>query len=80
MIRVSYLARRRFGETFERNGIRMTFHGWCYPLEAYFNAFEEVGLMVEKLREPGAPPALEDPAEERWRRLPNFLHMRAVKI
>jgi ubiquinone/menaquinone biosynthesis C-methylase UbiE len=80
VIRESYLSKRRFEETFERNGIRMTFHGWCYPLESYFYAFEEAGLMVEKLREPGAPPALEDPAEERWRRLPNFLHMRAVKV
>lgn len=80
VIRGSYLAKRRFEETFERDGIRMTFHGWCYPLEAYFYAFEQAGFVVEKLREPGAPQALEDPAEERWRRLPNFLLIRAVKI
>lgn len=79
VIRGSYLAKRKFEETFERGGIRMTFHGWCYPLEAYFVAFESAGLLVERLREPAAPEQLDDPAEERWRRLPNFLHIRVVK-
>lgn len=79
VIRGSYLAKRKFKETFERDGIQMTYHGWCYPLEAYFQAFEKAGLLVDKLREPAVPSTLEDPAEERWRRLPNFLHLRAVK-
>jgi ubiquinone/menaquinone biosynthesis C-methylase UbiE len=79
VIRETYLAKRKFEETFERNGIRMTYHGWCYPLEAYFEAFEKAGLLVEKLREPPAPSSLDDPAEERWRRIPNFLHVRALK-
>ena len=31
----SYFGRRRFDETFERDGLRMRFRGWCYPLEDY---------------------------------------------
>jgi SAM-dependent methyltransferase len=76
-----YLARRRFEETVERNGVRLTFHGWAYPLEAYFRTIEAAGLLVEALREPAAVEG-RDPAterEQRWSRIPNFLFLRAVK-
>ena len=73
-----YFGRRRFEETFERGGMRMTFRGWCYPLEDYSRAFEDAGLAVEALREPrqrdGAVAA--DPAEARWQRVPVFLFLR----
>jgi SAM-dependent methyltransferase len=81
VIRDSYFGRRPFNETFERGGLQLTFHGWCYPLEAYTTALEDAGLVIERLRETQAPPALveRDPGEERWRRVPMFLWMRARK-
>lgn len=77
----SYLGRRPFEETVERNGVAMTFSGWAYPLEAYFEAFEAAGLLVETVREPAAVDGRlpRTPAERRWSRIPNFLFFRAVK-
>jgi SAM-dependent methyltransferase len=77
----SYLGKRPFDERFERDGIEMTFHGWCYPLEAYFAAFEAAGLVVEKLAEPTPDPAVFEqlPRARRLLRVPNFLMMRAIK-
>jgi SAM-dependent methyltransferase len=77
----SYFGRRRFEETFERDGLVISFHGWCYPLEDYVRALEEAGFLVEALREPAAPEAASkaDRSAERWRRVPNFLCMRAVR-
>ena len=34
-MRDSYLEVRQLNERFERDGLAMTFRGWCYPLEAY---------------------------------------------
>jgi SAM-dependent methyltransferase len=77
----SYFGRRRFEETFERDGLVISFHGWCYPLEDYFRALEKAGFLVEALREPAAPEAASEPdrSAERWRRVPNFLCVRAVR-
>jgi SAM-dependent methyltransferase len=76
----SYLGRHRIEEPFERDGLQITFIGWRYSLEEYARALEDGGLLIERLREPPAPPALAArPGFERWRRLPNFLHLRAVK-
>lgn len=72
VISESYLgARRWFEMPVERGGLQMHFAGWAYPLGAYFNAMEKVGLKVEALREPQG--------EERWARIPLFLMWRAVK-
>jgi hypothetical protein len=81
VIEGSYLARRRFEGTFERDGLRMTFRGWAYPLEDYARALEEAGLLIEALREPPLPAdaAARNPSERRWRRLPAFLMLRAVR-
>jgi SAM-dependent methyltransferase len=64
-----------------KKGLGMTFRGWTYPLEAYMGALEVAGLLVEALREPPIPEAAvaRDPADHRWRRLPAFLMLRAVK-
>jgi SAM-dependent methyltransferase len=79
----SYLGdRRRFEGTFERDGLTITFRGWCYPLEAYARALEEVGFVIERLREPAAEQtAIEKygESENRWRRVPLFLQFRAVR-
>jgi SAM-dependent methyltransferase len=69
----SYFGRRRFEGTFERDGLTITFRGWCYPLDDYARALDEAGFAIEALREP--PSA----TEERWRRIPNFLFLRAVR-
>ena len=76
----SYLGRHRIEEPFQRDGLLITFIGWRYSLEEYARALEDGGLLIERLREPPAPPALTArPGYERWQRLPNFLHLRAVK-
>jgi SAM-dependent methyltransferase len=73
MIEGSYLGPRRWFEGhMERDGLQMHFAGWAYPAEAYFKVMEDVGFKVEALREPAG--------EGRWRRIPNFLMWRAVKI
>jgi SAM-dependent methyltransferase len=69
----SYFGRRRFEGTFERDGLTITFRGWCYPLDDYARALEAAGFLLEALREPPSP------TEERWRRIPNFLFLRAVR-
>jgi SAM-dependent methyltransferase len=78
VIETSYLAQRPYEGTFERDGLRVSFKGWCYPFSAYSRALEAAGLLVEALREPepapDAPPRL-----ERYRRIPNFLMLRALK-
>jgi len=78
----NYLVRRRFEGTFERDGLIMTFRGWAYPLEAYARALEGAGLLIERLREPSASAASMaryGESEERWRRIPEFLHILARK-
>lgn len=76
----SYLASRRSAETFERGGLRVTFHSEHRPLEAYFAALEAAGLAVEALREPAVPEhGFRTPRGKRWQRLPLFLHLRARK-
>jgi len=77
----SYLGRHRFQEEFERDGLHITFTGWRYSLEGYARALEDAGLLIERLREPAAPAIAlaARPGYERWQRLPNFLHVRAVK-
>ena len=68
-------------ETFERDGLTITFAGMGFPLERYARAFEDAGLVIERIREPAAPPeAVEaDASEERWTRMPMFLFVRLVK-
>jgi hypothetical protein len=84
VIQGSYFGRRRpwyYGQTFERAELQMTFHGWAYSFEDYSRALEEAALLIEALREPRVPAeeVERDPREQRWRRLPNFLMLRALK-
>jgi SAM-dependent methyltransferase len=74
----SYLATRPYEGTFERAGLRVSFRGWCYPFSAYAQALETVGLLIEALREPEPGPSA-PPRLDRYRRMPNFLFLRAVK-
>jgi SAM-dependent methyltransferase len=82
IIEGSYLGERRWTDIeMERDGLRMHFAGWAYPLEGYFGALEQAGLMIEAVREPRVDDATVNQyaSEARWRRIPNFLMWRAVK-
>jgi SAM-dependent methyltransferase len=70
----SYLGKRRFEGTFERDGLTITFYGWCYALGDYARALEDAGFVIERMREPTN--TLEDPRHDR---MPLFLHVRALK-
>ena len=80
-IRGSYLESRPSVDTFERDGLRMTFHSRTHPLENYARALEGAGFLVERVREPGAPPEAVAARVDyrRWQRVPAVLHLRAVK-
>src|SRR5712691_2143727 len=77
IIEGTYLGERRWLaiET-ERDGSRMNFAGWAYPLEGYFGALERAGFVIQAVREPSSNGASDD---KRWRRIPLFLMWRAVK-
>jgi SAM-dependent methyltransferase len=77
----SYLDKRPFEGTYARGGLRITFRGWAYPLEAYGRALDEAGFVIEAMREPPATAAAvqRDPSERRWQRIPLFLFMLATK-
>lgn len=78
----SYIESRRLSDRFERDGLTITFHGWTHSLAGYFQALERAGLVIDRLREPAASTAAidRDPRYERWRRVPMFLQLRAIKL
>ncbi len=65
----------------DRGGITMTFHSEHRPLEAYSQALEAAGLLIEAIREPRPSEELltRRPSQRRWQRIPMSLHLRAVK-
>ena len=73
----SYFGRRPFELHVERDGLEMYYSGWCCALEDYGQALEAAGFVIERLREPPAPPMPGAPAgRARYERIPNFLHLR----
>jgi SAM-dependent methyltransferase len=73
-----YLGTFNSSDTVERDGLSLTLHSQHRPLESYFLALEEAGLLVEALREPRIPDhAIVLERSRRWQRLPLFLHLRA---
>jgi SAM-dependent methyltransferase len=80
VIRESYFEPHRKDLRAKRGGLTMTFLDLHRPLQDYVDALEEAGFLIERIREVGD---LEDPPQResqlRWRRLPLFLHVRAVK-
>jgi hypothetical protein len=66
---------------YDKAGIRMTFYSEHRPLESYARAPAAAGLLTETIREVRPPASLApaDTPEGRWRRIPLFLHLRAVK-
>jgi SAM-dependent methyltransferase len=78
VIKRDYLGTFAYADTVEQDGFEMTFHSRHRPVESYFLALEEAGLLVETLREPRVPDhAVRSDAARRWQRLPLFLHVRA---
>ena len=68
-----YFDRRQYADTFERDGLTMTFESRHWTLGDYFDALAAGGLLVDALRE------IPDPEHSRSSRYPLFLHLRAVK-
>ena len=77
VIKGSYLGTFDYSDAVERDGLSMTFHGQHRPIESYFMALEEAGLLVEALREPRVPDrVVKSDRGRRWQRVPLFLHLR----
>jgi SAM-dependent methyltransferase len=78
----SYFEHQCVNETVTKDGLEMTFHGSTYTFEDYVRALEVAGFLIERVREPvpSAEQATKRPSLERWRRVPLFLFMRAVKF
>jgi SAM-dependent methyltransferase len=81
VVRESYLERKRWRETLERRGLAITLNSVHPPLGDYARALEDAGFLLEALREPTPPDSIvaRDEAWRRWRRIPMFLHLRAVR-
>jgi SAM-dependent methyltransferase len=78
VIKGSYLGTFDYSDAVERDGLSMTFHSQHRPIESYFLAFEEAGLLVKTLREPKVPDrVVKSDRGRRWQRVPLFLHLRA---
>ena len=76
-VRDGYFETRRVEERVEVDGLAMTFRGWTYSIEHYSRALEDAGLRIEAIREPR--PVRGPERYERWKRVPLFLNVRAVK-
>lgn len=77
----SYLDPAPLRDVADRDGVRLTFHSEHRPLEAYFHALADAGLVTETIREVKASDevAASYPSDRRWQRIPLFLHLSALK-
>lgn len=75
-VRGSYFDEQRYADTIERDGLTMTFTSVHRPLERVARAILAAGLLIDHVAE---VPELSEPAGHRWRRVPLFLHLGAVK-
>jgi SAM-dependent methyltransferase len=79
VIEGSYLDESFYEHSRARDGLTMTFVSKHRPLQSYSDALAGAGFLIESIRESGVPDTvLREPAP-RWRRIPLFLHCRAVK-
>jgi SAM-dependent methyltransferase len=75
-----YLGAFDYADDVERDGLTMTFNSRHRPLQDYFAALAQAGLLVEQLREPSLPDhAIVVGTGRRWQRIPFFLHLRALR-
>ena len=75
-IRGSYLEDRRYSETFERDGLTMTFASQHRPIQRVARAILDAALLIDHVAE---VEDTGDPPGSLWRRIPPFLHLGAVK-
>jgi SAM-dependent methyltransferase len=73
VIRDSWFERSPRADTCERGGLTMAFHSEHRPLQAYTDALADSGFLIERIKEVTEP----DP-DDKWHRMPLFLHLRAV--
>ncbi len=76
-VRADYFERRRVDDVVRQRGLTARLQGWTYSLEDYAIAFEHAGLLLETMREP--KPSPDTGRFDRWRALPLFLFLRAVR-
>jgi ubiquinone/menaquinone biosynthesis C-methylase UbiE len=79
VMRASYFEKRWLSDTIERDGLKMTFEGWSFRLEEYFDAIAKAGLVVDRLKEPQPTASASTPEWSRFGRFPLFLFVRARK-
>jgi SAM-dependent methyltransferase len=76
VIRADYFKSVRVEEAVEQEGLPMTFRGWTHSLEAYALALQAAGFLIDVIREP-TPTSVD--RYTRWKNLPLFMNVRAVK-
>ena len=75
----SYLGESYFVDDLERGGETLHLESMHRPIQTYTDALAGAGLLLERLREVGLPEFADTkPYGARWRRIPLFLHLRAV--
>jgi SAM-dependent methyltransferase len=76
-----YFVSRRFTDTIERDGIRMTFNSEHRPIESYARALEDAGFLIETFREPAPDPEMIEqfPRTARFADVPWALFVRAIR-
>ncbi len=72
LIDQSYFESRKYVDRIERDGIKMTFSSRHHTLEDYCTSIVDAGFVIDAVREVTSP-------EGKWRRVPMFLFIRAVK-
>jgi SAM-dependent methyltransferase len=80
VIEGSYLERRRYRDTVERDGFKVTFESEHRAISWYADALAAADFLIERLVEVPIPEkAVSAPRNRRWQRLPLFLHIRALR-
>lgn len=80
VIEGAYLGKSYFVDELERAGQELRLESVHRPIRAYTDALADAGLLIERFREVGLPEhADRGPHSPRWRRIPLFLHLRALK-
>ena len=74
---IRHQAKRSVSAVIQLGGLTMKFRGWTYALEQYSLALEQAGVRIEAVREPRPIDAAGN--YERWRAVPLFPSLRAVK-
>jgi SAM-dependent methyltransferase len=76
----SYLDESYYVDEIERDDARLLLESVHRPIQAYADALAGASFLIERFREVGLPEHGDTkPSSPRWRRIPLFLHIRAVK-